>query len=336
MPRPTSKILMAGIVCIDISSLSGTPKAVSGKGKSGDSLRGLLDALRSMSLGERPTLVILECVPRLTHHRKVDPDQRTGAEFILDELSKLGYVGEWRILSPRNFGLPQSRDRAYSLNLLRDDFTEVSAQKRRQDLGTAFQMLQRMQLSKFEPLARVLQRLPSTIAPPRKQNHGQSLEEAKASGKKWPHEHAAWASALGVTQDARTPPPDFVKEVSPFIPPRGVHAMWLKLVRLQMKSGKDWKQPLLIVPTGFSVAYARARRRTFPCVTPGQKYVILESGKARLATGLTAMALQGIQKKEVRHYQLATEHDQLLRDLAGNAFTANIAAAFLMAGASVM
>jgi hypothetical protein len=112
--------------------------------------------------------------------------------------------------------------------------------------------------------------------------------------------------------------------------------MWLKLVRLQMKSGKDWKQPLLIVPTGFSVAYARARRRTFPCVTPGQKYVILESGKARLATGLTAMALQGIQKKEVRHYQLATEHDQLLRDLAGNAFTANIAAAFLMAGASVM
>jgi site-specific DNA-cytosine methylase len=291
--------------------------------------------LRSMSLGERPPAVLLECVPRLTHHRKVDPDHRTGAEFILDELGKFGYVGEWRILSPRKFGLPQSRDRAYALNLLRSDFTEESAEKRRQDLGKAFQMLERMQLSKVEPLARVLQRLPSTIAPCRK-IRGQSLEDAVASGRKWPREHEAWAEALGVTTDARTPPADFVKEVSSLIPARGMHAMWLKLARLQMKSGKDWKQPLVIVPTGFSVGYCRARRHTFPCVTPGQIYVILESGKARLACGLTAMALQGIQKKEVEIYKLAKEKDKLLRDLAGNAFTANILAAFLMAAASVM
>ena len=102
IPRPLCKILVAGIVCIDISGLTTTPQPVNGEGKSGLALRGLLLSLQGMMFEERPSVIILECVKRLAHHRKVDSDARTGAQFILDELSKLGYVGEWRTVSPRN------------------------------------------------------------------------------------------------------------------------------------------------------------------------------------------------------------------------------------------
>ncbi len=59
-------------------------------------------------------------------------------------------------------------------------------------------------------------------------------------------------------------------------------------------------------------------------------------GKARLANGFVVMAMQGIQCKEIQIFNLAQEEDKLLRDLAGNAFTANIIASFLLAGMLVM
>jgi site-specific DNA-cytosine methylase len=341
--RPTSKVLTAGIVCIDISSMSSTPQAVSGVGKSGDSLRGLLDSLDSMPLGERPILIILECVPRLAHHRKVDPDHRSGAQYILDELSKFGYVGEWHTVRPRDFYLPQSRNRVYAVNLLRNDFTEASAQIRRADLERAKNLLARMVLSKPEPLATLLQNCSKYSKPikhPRKPQ-GQTMEAARKSKRKWPEEHDMYAKALGLPVDAYTPPSDFVQVVSPLIPVRAMNAMWLKLehMRLQSKKGEvdfDWKKMLLIAPTTFSIGWGQIRKSMFPCATPGMSYVIVENGQAQLATGLTMMAVQGIQGKEVESFRLDLENDKLLRDLAGNAFTANIIAAYLLAGALVM
>ncbi len=68
VPRPTCKILAAGIVCIDISGLTTTPKPVSGDGKSGIALRGLLESVKNMAFNDRPEVIILECVNALTHH----------------------------------------------------------------------------------------------------------------------------------------------------------------------------------------------------------------------------------------------------------------------------
>jgi site-specific DNA-cytosine methylase len=333
--RPASKVLTAGIVCIDISGLSTTPQPVSGHGKSGTSLQGLLESLRSMSLVERPVLVVLECVPRLMQHRKVDPDQRTGAKFIADELEKLGYIGEWQTARPSDYFLPQSRDRVYGLFLLRDDFTEASTLRRQRDLEQAKLILRRMRVSKPESLARLLSRHPSAIMNPRKRR-GQTLEDAKKSRKKWPQEHQDWADSNGLSREARVPPLDFVEQISQLIPPRAMDALWLKLARMQIKCKIDWRQPLLIAPTDFSITWGQVWKDKFPCVTPGSEYLILEAGKARLADGLTMMAMQGIQSKEVQRFKLAKEEDKLLRDLAGNAFTANIIAAFLLAGALVM
>jgi site-specific DNA-cytosine methylase len=276
VPRPTCKILAAGIVCIDISGLTTTPKAVSGDGKSGLALHGLLDSLKAMSFDERPQAILLECVPRLAHHRSVDPDTRTGAQFILDELSKLGYVGEWRTVRPRDFYLPQSRDRVYSLNLKRVDLSNAGAQARRQDLGKAWALLLRMQVSKAEPLGSVLQRVTSREVTLRKRR-GPDIESAKHRGQKWPKDHAALATSAGLSEEERRPPKDFVSELSPLVNPRSMDALWIKMVLFQKKKKIDWRQSLLIAPTGFSATWGSIRT-CFPCVTPSMEYLIIEGG----------------------------------------------------------
>jgi site-specific DNA-cytosine methylase len=338
VPRPTCKILAAGIVCIDISGLTTTPKPVSGDGKSGLALRGLLESLKSMAFDDRPEVIILECVKRLCAHRKVDPDALTGAEFILNELGKLGYIGEWRTVRPRHFYLPQSRDRVYSLNLKRSDFSTAGAETRRRDLERAWQIILRLQVSKAEPLESLLQRVTTAKESALRKRRGQPMEDARRAGQRWPQEHADFAERSGLSEEARRPPVDFINELTPLVNPRALDALWLKVALFQQRKQLDWKQSLLIAPTGFSIGYGSTPsiRTCFPCVTPSEEYVIMEKGKARLASGFVVMAMQGIQSKEIQIFNLKQEEDKLLRDLAGNAFTANIIASFLLAGMLVM
>ena len=49
-------------------------------------------------------------------------------------------------------------------------------------------------------------------------------------------------------------------------------------------------------------------------------------------TGAMHLALQGIQRKEMQAFHLHERSDAELKDLAGNAFTANIVCAMLVAG----
>ena len=97
------------------------------------------------------------------------------------------------------------------------------------------------------------------------------------------------------------------------------------------RNQETWQSELLVLPTGFSLHWGGVRSGLFPCVTPNQRYVVLQNGKAHLASGLDVMALQGIQSKEIAYFKMGLADDGLLRDLAGNAFTANIIAVFLIA-----
>ena len=90
--RPVVDLLLRGIVCKDISQLNNKPKSERDDGVSGGSLNGLLAYINSLRLELRPKLLLLECVQRLGQSRAVDPDSRTGTEYISDELSKAGYV----------------------------------------------------------------------------------------------------------------------------------------------------------------------------------------------------------------------------------------------------
>ena len=66
----------------------------------------------------------------------------------------------WCKVRPRNFFLPQSRPRVYSIHLKRKDFSEASADARKKDMEKAFQILERMQTSAAEKLEAVLERVP--------------------------------------------------------------------------------------------------------------------------------------------------------------------------------
>ena len=68
-----------------------------------------------------------------------------------------------------------------------------------------------------------------------------------------------------------------------------------------------------------------------PCLRPGNSYLILEQGEAKLAKGALCLALQGTGTEEAEAFALLLAEDGLLRQLAGNAFCANICLVFLIA-----
>ena len=58
---------------------------------------------------------------------------------------------------------------------------------------------------------------------------------------------------------------------------------------------------------------------------------MLQHGVAKIAHGPLCLAVQGIGPEEQHALDLHLEEDSLLRQLAGNAFCANICVAFLIA-----
>ena len=78
------------------------------------------------------------------------------------------------------------------------------------------------------------------------------------------------------------------------------------------------------MPLCSSVGRLSITRGMFPCVRPGNKYLILKHGEPRIARGPECLAVQGIGVDEANATALLEEDDKLLRTLAGNAFTANI------------
>ena len=63
----------------------------------------------------------------------------------------------------------------------------------------------------------------------------------------------------------------------------------------------------------------------------GNSYLVLQQGEAKLAKGPLCLALQGIGTEEVEAFSLLLEEDGLLRQLAGNAFCANVCLVVLIA-----
>ena len=81
---------------------------------------------------------------------------------------------------------------------------------------------------------------------------------------------------------------------------------------------------------GSSVSWLSVTKGCFPCLRPNNKFLLLDQGVARVATGLDCLAIQGIGPNEVKAFHLEEEEDALLRVLAGNGFCANIALVFLV------
>ena len=74
----------------------------------------------------------------------------------------------------------------------------------------------------------------------------------------------------------------------------------------------------------------------FPCVLPTKKHIIALNGSLVKADGLTCLAMQGIQPKELEAFApISKQTSKRQQDWAGNAFSANTCAAYILAAAVV-
>ena len=124
---------------------------------------------------------------------------------------------------------------------------------------------------------------------------------------------------------------EFLKTTANVLLPRQQAAVWLELCRLR-KQGRvpDWKKGILVSDCGSSVGWLCVAKDMFPCIRPGNSYLVLEEGRPKLAHGPLCLAMQGIGMIEADAFGLLLEEDGLLRKLAGNACCANICLVFLV------
>jgi hypothetical protein len=258
-------------------------------------------------------------------------------------------VGAWRNVSPVEFYLPQSRPRVYGLFLKQKGPGISHIQSRKEHLESAMALLQRLKVpGPPESLDAVLLRCAAT-----QQEGGAAARQTRAGqpgssnsrnsppgsvpARKWQAQHKAWARKKGLTAQQLQDGYDAFKDAAgATLIDRQRESLWLKLVMLRKSRGLEWNRGLLVATVGASVTFLSVRQNLFPCVTPHMVYAILDHGRVSLAGGVTILAMQGVQLREFRIFSFGKEKCGLLRDLGGNAFTANIIAAFLIAGLRFM
>ena len=93
-----------GIVCVDISTETSTPKSLNdATGASGQCWLDFLAYLDLLHFADRPLTILLECVERLDHNRVVKGSVEKGTFVVIEALRERGYVGQWWKVSPTSF-----------------------------------------------------------------------------------------------------------------------------------------------------------------------------------------------------------------------------------------
>lgn len=114
---PNHDMLVGGFPCQDYSVARTLSQAVGLEGKKGVLWWEIHRIIKEK--GEnKPQLLFLENVDRLVQ----SPAQQRGRDFaiILQSLSDLGYIVEWRIINAADYGMPQRRRRTYILAYSKD------------------------------------------------------------------------------------------------------------------------------------------------------------------------------------------------------------------------
>lgn len=345
LEKPTFHLLLQGIVCIDISSLTTTPKSVMDiEGQSGQSCRELISYLDELRFEDRPGGIILECVLRLSQKRKkglLKPE--VGTELVSAGLRTLGYVGAWEQEDALKAYLPQSRKRTWGL------FLKVTAsgpnpleaeRKRRDDVSAAFSIMKRLRVRRNEPLEVVVGRL--GIAPG-------LAAESEVTTQKHLHVNMDWATR-GAPQNSMKKlglaPKDLLasEDLKAFWTAAGSlmnqscrrHTL-MRLCSLRKKGTlPDWRESVLAFNADESAYRLGVGITHFPCVQPQRLHIMALTGKMVKADGKVCLAMQGIQSKELNAFpSLSKLTSRRQQDLAGNAFTANVCAAYILALAVV-
>jgi len=98
----------------------------------------------------------------------------------------------------------------------------------------------------------------------------------------------------------------------------------------------DWREAVLAFNADESAYRLGVGITHFPCVQPQRLHIMALTGKMVKADGKVCLAMQGIQSKELNAFpSLSKLTSRRQQDLAGNAFTANVCAAYILALAVV-
>ncbi len=345
--KPTFDLLLMGIDCINISNLTTTPKSVMDlEGESARSLREMTQYLESLSFEDRPEGIVLECVLRLAQKRtKGLPQPEVGTELVTAALRTQGYVGAWETEDALNKYLPQSRKRTWGIYLKvkmsKHNTNPLDAERKRlEDISSAFSIVKRLRVPKHEPLQTVVGRL--GIAP--------EAAKTKAKTSRPPNMNLDWTTRaapqkcmkrLGITPADLLASEDlkaFWNAAGPTIMNQSCRRNVLMRLASLRKKGKvpDWRETVLAFNADESAYRLGLGITHFPCVQPKRILIMALNGKLVKADGKVCLAMQGIQSKELQAFPtLSKQSSNRQQDWAGNAFTANTCAAYMLAVAVV-
>ena len=230
--RPCADILFQGIVCVDISGLSSTPKSLLDKrGESGQAWESTLTYLRKSPYERRPRAMVLECVSNLSKRRAVDKSLKSGTEQVSEQLQELGYVGRFVEVSSHKFFLPHHRPRVWGLFLkLSCGLGPKAVSEREAKAAEAFDFVARCQLDSYEPLSDVLRRLRTEGVP------GEPARPAKTTGKINQRRRTSFMQKHSLTEeDVRSGQKSFTDCARPLLTNREMDDVWLKLCHLRKR-----------------------------------------------------------------------------------------------------
>ena len=328
---PKADILFMGIVCVDISRCSSTPKSLTdSEGASAASWSDFMSYLQRLTFEDLPKAIILECVENLGNERKIGGTHEKGTKLVVEALKEKGYVGKWVRISAIHFGLPQRRPRVWGLFLRTISGVGPKAvDSRTKDLTKALDFVQSAMYNGHDTVQDTLARVakltptpaPTTSTKPRKPGAWKTKS------------HPKFIEKHGLTEaDISMGKVEFYEKTSRVLGLREQEAVWLELCRLRKRGTlPNWQHDLFVSDCGSSVDWLSVTKDCFPCLRPGNKYLVLHKGVAKIANGLECLAVQGIGLNEIEAFGLSSEKESLLKSLAGNAFSANIAAAFFVA-----
>jgi len=362
--RPVVDLLVCGIDCKDMKLLNHKP-SIPKDGIPSNSLTGLLGYVKACCFNNRPKVIILACAQRFKRNHDVhDGGGSTCAQHVANELAKQGYVGTWQTLCPTKFFLPLSRPRLYGLFLKLHWPGPEGLLQRQQDLSAALKLLARLKLPAPEPLQALLARCcerPASLGAPRacqrkrcgsgtSTPQGGSARALSHSDKAPPASKRArvngssggaeWKNHHNMEehqeQDLRleADKADFHFAMATEFTNKEVNAFWLSVSKAT--KGQDWRNQLLVLTVGGPNSPGHsAKLCVFPSpMGPGGRYWVLDHGVLQEADGATLLATHGIQHRELAFFKLDTMNKNLVNNLNATGFTANVVAAFVLAGLS--
>jgi site-specific DNA-cytosine methylase len=345
-------IIIAGFSCKDLSGMNRFRKNLEEMGTSGTTLQGCLDYI----LRHRPRIAIFENVKNIALL-----DSATGlrpVDLVMEALKRLGYRAGWKFLNTRNYYLPQSRARVWMWGYRIGDAPDPkyrpvvselaaelvhrdTAQQPASDAASAalndkvsrtLEHLQRDAVIHFDDLIlpdddpHVRQDIEKRTG--RDTNKVSISEKAKLT---WDVKHKMHRDSLRNRYS------------KPYTSYRG--APWLRTLNEREKQlcdinfqevyearGIDARQVPMVWELSQSAGRvpgtktAETQMHCTPCIVPGSLW---HTTRRRFLLGREKLRFQGIFEEDLKDLDCVPE--SVLGDLAGNAFSATVCAANLLA-----